>query len=252
MLIITGILAATNPGALGLPIWLIAIFISIAAFAGGELGYLIGHKVGPRIFERTESGLFSIANVKRTNAFFERFGPLAVIIARFVPVIRTFAPIMAGVGHMSYRRYSLFNAIGAVVWGMGITLAGFGIGHIPPVADFVSSYIDLILLGAVLATVIPIAIHYFHGVHQAKKAEASGEVETPQVSSAPHDAEDRGHARACRSDHPEEARAAQSASAATRGAIARNARERWLTAFFSSAVSSAALRLSPSGRNTGS
>jgi membrane-associated protein len=174
LLIITGILAATNPGALGLPIWLIAIFIAIAAFAGGELGYLIGHKVGPRIFERKESGLFSVANVKRTNAFFERFGPMAVIIARFVPVVRTFAPIMAGVAHMSYRRYSLFNAIGAVVWGLGVTLAGFGIGHIPPVADFVSRYIDLILLGAVLATVIPIAIHYLHGVHQAKKHEADG------------------------------------------------------------------------------
>ncbi|KQR66827.1 DedA family protein [Frigoribacterium sp. Leaf172] len=177
LLIITGILAATNPDALGMPIWLIAILISIAAFAGGELGYLIGHKVGPRIFERRESGLFSVANVNRTNAFFERFGPTAVIIARFVPIVRTFAPIMAGVAHMSYRRYSLFNAIGAVVWGMGITLLGFGIGHIPPVADFVSSYIDLILLGAVLATVIPIAGHYFHGVHQAKKAEAEGESE---------------------------------------------------------------------------
>ena len=183
LLIITGILAATNPDALGMPIWLIAILISIAAFAGGELGYLIGHKVGPRIFERRESGLFSVANVNRTNAFFERFGPTAVIIARFVPIVRTFAPIMAGVAHMSYRRYSLFNAIGAVVWGMGITLLGFGIGHIPPVADFVSSYIDLILLGAVLATVIPIAGHYFHGVHQAKKAEGESEPADPPAAS---------------------------------------------------------------------
>jgi membrane-associated protein len=184
LLIITGILAATNPGALGLPIWLIAIFIGIAAFAGGELGYLIGHKIGPRIFERKESGLFSKANVARTNAFFERFGPLAVIIARFVPVVRTFAPIMAGVGHMSYRRYSLYNGIGAVLWGFGVTMLGFGIGHIPPVADFVSSYIDLILLGAVLATLIPVAIHYFHGVHTAKKHEADGTTPDAEVEAA--------------------------------------------------------------------
>ncbi|ROS59511.1 membrane-associated protein [Frigoribacterium sp. PhB160] len=193
LLIITGILAATNPGALGLPIWLIAIFIGIAAFAGGELGYLIGHKVGPRIFERRESGLFSKANVRRTNAFFEKFGPLAVIIARFVPVVRTFAPIMAGVGHMSYRRYSLYNGIGAIVWGFGVTMLGFGIGHIPPIADFVSEYIDLILLGAVLATVIPIAIHYFHGVHEAKQHEADGttpddEPVTPAVEPSPDQA----------------------------------------------------------------
>jgi membrane-associated protein len=184
LLIITGILAATNPGALGLPIWLIAIFIGIAAFAGGELGYLIGHKIGPRIFERKESGLFSKANVNRTNAFFERFGPLAVIIARFVPVVRTFAPIMAGVGHMSYRRYSLYNGIGAVLWGFGVTMLGFGIGHIPPVADFVSSYIDLILLGAVLATLIPVAIHYLHGVHTAKKHEADGTAPDAQVDTS--------------------------------------------------------------------
>jgi membrane-associated protein len=186
LLVITGILAATNPDALGLPIWLIAILIGIAAFAGGELGYLIGHKIGPRIFERKDSGLFSTANVARTNAFFERFGPLAVIIARFVPVVRTFAPIMAGVGHMSYRRYSLYNGIGAVVWGVGVTMLGFGIGHIPPVADFVSSYIDLILLAAVLATVIPVAVHYLHGVHAAKQHEdAAGVGAEPTPDQAP-------------------------------------------------------------------
>jgi membrane-associated protein len=184
LLIITGILAATNPGALGLPIWLIAILIGVAAFAGGELGYLIGHKIGPRIFERKESGLFSKANVARTNAFFEKFGPLAVIIARFVPVVRTFAPIMAGVAHMSYRRYSLYNGIGAVVWGVGVTMLGFGIGHIPPIADFVSSYIDLILLAAVLATVIPVTVHYLHGVHTAKQHGADGTAPGPDEPSA--------------------------------------------------------------------
>jgi len=174
LLVITGILAATHPGALGLPVGVIAVLVGVAAFAGGELGYLIGHRVGPRVFERKESGLFSRANVQRTNAFFERFGPVAVILARFVPVVRTFAPLAAGVAHMGYRRYSLYNAVGALAWGTGVTLLGWGIGHIPPVAGFVSRSIDLILLGAVVATVLPIGAHYLVTARRARLADAAG------------------------------------------------------------------------------
>ncbi|MGN6125074.1 MAG: DedA family protein [Humibacter sp.] len=168
LLVISGILTATNL-VFGLQIWWVCLFIAIAAFAGGEVGYLIGHKAGPRVFERKETGLFSVENVKRTNAFFERFGPLAVILARFVPVVRTFAPVAAGVGHMSYRRYTLYNAIGAVLWGAGLTFFAYLIGFIKPVAHFVESYIDLILVGAVLITVIPAAIHYFTSARKARK-----------------------------------------------------------------------------------
>ncbi|MBF4576631.1 DedA family protein [Frondihabitans sp. VKM Ac-2883] len=171
LLILAGVLAATTPGGLGMPIVLIALFIAVAAFLGGELGYLIGHKFGPRIFERKDSGIFSSENVKKTNEFFTRFGSGAVILARFVPVIRTFLPLAAGIAHMHYRRYSLFNAIGAIAWGFGITMIGFGIGHIPPVARFVENYIDLILLGAVAATVIPIVIKVLSSSRKAKKLE---------------------------------------------------------------------------------
>lgn len=171
LLILAGVLAATTPGGLGMPIVLIALFIAVAAFLGGELGYLIGHKFGPRIFERKDSGVFSSENVKKTNEFFTRFGSGAVILARFVPVIRTFLPLAAGIAHMHYRRYSLFNAIGALAWGFGITMIGFGIGHIPPVARFVENYIDLILLGAVAATVVPIVIKVLSSSRKAKKLE---------------------------------------------------------------------------------
>lgn len=171
LLILAGVLAATTPGGLGMPIVLIALFIAVAAFLGGELGYLIGHKFGPRIFERKDSGIFSSENVKKTNEFFTRFGSGAVILARFVPVIRTFLPLAAGIAHMHYRRYSLFNAIGAIAWGFGITMIGFGIGHIPPVARFVENYIDLILLGAVAATVIPIVLKVLSSSRKAKKLE---------------------------------------------------------------------------------
>jgi membrane-associated protein len=168
LLVISGILTATDL-VFGLQIWWVCLFIAIAAFLGGEVGYLIGSKAGPRIFERKETGLFSIENVKRTNAFFERFGPLAVILARFVPVVRTFAPVAAGVGHMSYRRYTLYNAIGAVLWGGGLTFFAYLIGFIRPVANFVENYIDLILILAVLVTVVPAAIHYFIGARKARK-----------------------------------------------------------------------------------
>ena len=163
LLIITGLLAFSG----AMPIWLACLVISVAAFLGGEVGYLIGHRVGPRIFERKESGLFSKENVIRTNKFFERFGPFAIIAARFVPIVRTFAPVAAGVGHMPYRRYSLYNAIGAVIWGTGLTFAGFLLGYIEPLAIFVKEYIDVILLCAIAIAVIPTA---YHAIRQSLKA----------------------------------------------------------------------------------
>ncbi|MEN0102013.1 MAG: DedA family protein [Curtobacterium sp.] len=172
LLVITGLFAFDRGGAIGgIPIWVAALMIGAAAFLGGELGYYIGKKAGPPIFERKESGLFSKENVDRTNAFFHRFGPLAVILARFVPVVRTFLPIAAGVGRMNYKKYSLYNAIGAVIWGVGVTFLGYFLGYIPFVADLVRNYIDLILIAAVLVTVVPMALTYIRNARKAKKAE---------------------------------------------------------------------------------
>jgi membrane-associated protein len=180
LLIISGLLSFTGTmtekgTGIHIPIYLVCLAISVAAFLGGEVGYLIGHKAGPRIFERRESGLFSKANVVRTNKFFERFGAFAIIAARFVPIVRTFAPVAAGVGHMSYRRYSLYNAVGAVIWGSGLTFAGFLLGYIPPVAKFVEDYIDLILLGAIAIAVIPTAYHAIRQAIKARKANREGD-----------------------------------------------------------------------------
>ncbi|MEO7123491.1 MAG: VTT domain-containing protein [Lacisediminihabitans sp.] len=171
LLVITGLLAFPGDKQLiQIDIWWVAGAIGLAAFLGGEVGYLIGHKAGPRIFERKETGLFSIENVRRTNGFFERFGGLAVILARFVPIVRTFAPVAAGVGHMNYRKYSLYNLIGALIWAAGLTVGGYLLGYIPPVAHFVSSYIDMILLGAVVVTLIPTVYHYVQSTRKARKA----------------------------------------------------------------------------------
>ena len=179
LLIITG-LFAFYPG-IGFNIWWVALAIGLAAFLGGEVGYLIGHKAGPRIFERKETGIFSIANVERTNAFFVRFGGLAVILARFVPIVRTFAPVAAGVGHMNYKKYSLYNLIGALVWGVGLTFTGYLLGYIPPVADFVKSYIDIILIAAVVGTLIPTIVHYIQSTVKAKKTAQAGDGVAPHT-----------------------------------------------------------------------
>lgn len=176
LLFFTGVLAVG--GKFGIDIWWVCLAISLAAFLGGEVGYLIGHKLGPRVFERKESGLFSVRNVERTNAFFERFGALAVIMARFVPIVRTFAPIAAGVGHMNYKKYSLYNAIGALIWGSGITLLGFGLGQIEPVREFTEKYLDVVLICVVVLTIIPTVFHYLRERSKAKKdAEAAVEEE---------------------------------------------------------------------------
>jgi membrane-associated protein len=179
LLIMAGLLshstASAPDGVFGLPAWIVALLIGLAAFVGGEVGYLIGHKGGPAIFERKESGMFSKRNVERTNAFFAKYGGVTVILARFVPIVRTFAPVAAGVGHMPWKRYSLYNFIGAVIWGFGLTMIGYGIGFIPFVGDFVAEYIDVILLAAVAGTLVFIVWHYFAEKRKVKAEMAAGE-----------------------------------------------------------------------------
>jgi membrane-associated protein len=170
LLILTGVLAIS--GTFGVNIGIVCASIALAAFLGGEVGYWIGHKAGPRVFEKRESGLFSKKNVERTNAFFVRFGPLAVILARFVPVVRTFTPLAAGVGHMPWKRYTLYNFIGAAIWGAGLTYLGFLAGHIPGVKEFVEEYIDVVLIGVVLIVLIPTIFHYVQSFIRARRDRA--------------------------------------------------------------------------------
>ncbi|MEJ6556077.1 VTT domain-containing protein [Microbacterium esteraromaticum] len=174
LLIISGLLTHTSD-IFGVNIWVVSLLIALAAFVGGEVGYLIGHKGGPAVFERKESGLFSVKNVERTNAFFERFGGITIILARFVPIVRTFAPVAAGVGHMPWKRYSLYNLIGAMLWGFGLTMVGYLIAYIPWIRHLVVNYIDVILLLAVGGTAVVTMWHYLVERHRAKKAAAAGE-----------------------------------------------------------------------------
>lgn len=178
LLIMAGLLSHSSEvaphGVFGVSAWVVALLIGLSAFVGGEVGYFIGHKGGPAVFERKESGIFSKRNVDRTNAFFERWGALTIILARFVPIVRTFAPVAAGIGHMPWRRYTLYNFIGAVIWGFGLTMIGYAIGYIPFVGDFVAEYIDVILLVAVGGTIVFVLWHYFRERAKARRESAAG------------------------------------------------------------------------------
>lgn len=156
LLFFTGVLTFT--GHIHQPLWLTVFAVALAAILGDQVGYSIGRRGGPAVFERRESGLFSRASVERTERFFARFGSAAVIIARFVPVVRTFAPVAAGVGRMRRAVFTVTNAIGAIVWATCVILLGFGLGQIPGVADFVSHYLDLILVAIVVLSVAPVLV----------------------------------------------------------------------------------------------
>jgi len=166
LLFFTGVL--TLSGVIVEPLWVVIPAVAVSAALGDQLGFLIGRKSGPAIFDRKESGLFSKKSVARTQGFFDRFGPAAVTIARFVPVVRTFAPVAAGVGKMRRRTFTIFNVIGAAAWTTALIMLGWGLAHLPGVAEFAAKYIDVVLIGIVVVTVVPIAIRLI--VAQRKSA----------------------------------------------------------------------------------
>ena len=111
-----------------------------------------------------------------------------MIIARFVPVVRTFAPVAAGVGHMNNKKYTLYNFIGAIIWGSGLTALGYGVGHIPVVAAFVQDYIDIVLLAVVTITLIPSVYHYLQAVMKARRAKKeAAHKHSPEAVKVSHD-----------------------------------------------------------------
>lgn len=152
LLFVTGLMIAG--GFIQVPIWLACILISAAAFAGDQTGYFIGRKAGPAIFNKPESRFFSQKNVSATNSFFERYGARAIILAHFVPVMRTFVPVAAGVGQMSYRKFVRYNFIGVIAWGTGVTLLGYFLGGIP----FVAEHVEYFTIAFIVLSTIPILI----------------------------------------------------------------------------------------------
>ncbi|MEW2113627.1 VTT domain-containing protein [Streptomyces sp. NPDC005474] len=152
-------------GTLDFPLWGAIALICLAAILGDQAGYMFGKKVGPSLFNRPDSRLFKQENVTKAHEFFEKYGPKSLVLARFVPIVRTFTPIIAGVSGMKYRSFLTFNVIGGVLWGAGVTLLGSWLGNI----DFVKKHIELILLLIVLLSVVPIIIEFARARSKAKK-----------------------------------------------------------------------------------
>lgn len=168
MLFTAGLLVST--GAIHFNLWGMCAFIIVAAILGNQTGYLIGSKAGPSIFNRPDSRLFKRENVESAHAFFEKHGGKALVLARFVPIIRTFVPVIVGVAQMDKRKFFLFNVIGAVLWGGGVTLLGAWLGQF----DLVGKNIDIIFIVIVLISVIPIIIEVTRGVVAKRKAATEG------------------------------------------------------------------------------
>ena len=164
LLFITGLLIAQ--GIIGMNIWLGSLILVIAAIVGNVVGYWIGHKAGPALFRRPDSKLFRQEYVDKTHEFFERYGARAIVLARFVPVVRTFITAVAGVGRMDFRRFFVFTAIGSILWAGLVTIAGYFLGNIP----FVKNNIELILILVVVVSVVPIVVEYVKHRRQKRAA----------------------------------------------------------------------------------
>ncbi|TVL92155.1 DedA family protein [Streptomyces sp. SAJ15] len=167
LLFTTGLLITTDQ--LSTELWLMCLGIVAAAILGDQVGYLFGRKVGPSLFRRPDSKFFKQENVEKAHEFFEKHGPKSLVLARFVPVVRTFTPIIAGVSRMNYRSFLIFNIIGGVLWGAGVTVLGALLGKTAVVRD----NIEAMLVGIVLISVIPIVIEYLKARRQGKKAAAA-------------------------------------------------------------------------------
>ena len=169
MLFTAGLLVAT--GTIQVNIWVLTALIIVAAIIGNQVGYLIGSKAGPALFNRPNSKLFKRENVDSAHAFFEKHGGKALILARFVPIIRTFVPVIVGVAQMSKRKFFTYNVIGAVLWGGGVTLLGYLLGDKVP---WVKDNLDIIFIAIVLVSVIPIGIEVVRGMIAKRQAEKYG------------------------------------------------------------------------------
>ncbi|WP_233495611.1 DedA family protein [Geodermatophilus sp. TF02-6] len=151
LLFTTGLLAA---GGLVAPLWVLVVLLPVAAVAGNLVGWWIGHRAGPAVFDRPGSRLFRPQHVERARRFFERHGARTVFLARFVPVVRTFATVMAGVARMDFRRFALLSVVGGVVWAAGVTVLGYWLGHVAVVRD----HVELFVLGVVAVSLVPVAV----------------------------------------------------------------------------------------------
>ncbi|MBW0010130.1 MAG: VTT domain-containing protein, partial [Pseudonocardiales bacterium] len=141
-------------GLIGTPIALVCLLLTVCAVVGNVVGYYLGYQAGPALFNRPDSRLFKREYVDKTHAFFDKYGARAILLGRFVPIVRTFITAIAGVGRMNPRKYFTYSIVGGVLWATGVTLLGFWLGRI----TFIKDNVELILVGIVALSIIPIVI----------------------------------------------------------------------------------------------
>ena len=169
LLFTAGLLA--SQGALNLPVILVGCFV--AAVTGDQVGFFIGRRAGPALFRRPDSRFFHKKNVERAQAYFAQHGARTIVLARFVPVVRTFTPVVAGVGQMEYRTFVTYNVVGGLLWAVGVTLLGFVLGESIPDVD---RYLLPIILAIVAASFVPV----FREVLRMRRAEKAAEPVTEE------------------------------------------------------------------------
>ena len=180
LLFVAGMLAAGNAAQdvatqANFQLWQLLVFIPVAAVLGGQVGYWIGRSVGTSMF-KPNARFLKQKYLDEAHVFFEERGPFAIVLARFVPIVRTLAPITAGAAKMGYTKFTLFNVIGAVVWGVGLTLLGFWLGSFP----IIQKLLEPIFILIVLLSVLPILYEWLKRRRAAKRAGLAAGEPTPE------------------------------------------------------------------------
>jgi membrane-associated protein len=160
LLFVAGTLAASGE----MSIQLIVVLLIAAAILGDSLNYAIGRYLGPRVFRFEDSRFFRQAYIERTHAFFERHGGKTIVIARFIPIIRTYAPFVAGIGRMPYRRFAAFNVGGAVLWVGLLAYAGYFFGNLP----IVRNNLTMVILGIIFLSILPAIVEFLRARRTAR------------------------------------------------------------------------------------
>jgi membrane-associated protein len=155
LLFTAGLVAAGGLAGVTLaPLWVLLIVLPLVAIAGNLVGYWIGYRAGPAVFNRPNSRLFKAEYVEQAHGFFEKYGPRTILLARFVPIVRTFATVMAGASRMDFRVYLTYSVIGGVIWAAGVTALGYWLGQV----DVIRENIELFAIVIVAVSLIPVAI----------------------------------------------------------------------------------------------
>lgn len=158
LLLTAGVISAAKPEAF--PIWLVCAVCFVAAVTGDAVGYWFGHRVGRRLYDRPDSRFFKQSHLRAAEDFYRRHGGKTIVIARFLPFVRTFAPIVAGTARMPYGRFAVFNFTGAILWAIGVPVAGYALGSVIP-PEVLDRWLYVIIAVVILLSVLPTAIHLY-------------------------------------------------------------------------------------------